>query len=79
MPKVHRLSTSHNRQNASYGKGETMRNKELFDIANTVNNTELKNKLRESYTQWCRENGKTSNNATTLMEWWNKEYKEEAL
>ena len=52
-----------------------MKNKELFDKANEDNDLELKEKLRNDFMIWCKENKRTAQSPLALTDWWNETVK----
>lgn len=49
-----------------------MKNKELFDRANTDGDKELQAKLRNDFAEWCKKNGRTPLNPQAVQDWWNE-------
>ena len=50
-----------------------MKNKELFDRANTDGDLKLQAKLRNEYEEWCKKNGRTAMNPQSTLDWWNED------
>lgn len=52
-----------------------MKNRELFDRANSEDSPSLKAKLRNDFAEWCKENGRTQLNTQSTIDWWDEDVK----
>lgn len=50
-----------------------MKNKELFERSNKDSDLELQAKLRNDYEVWCKNNGRTTLNQQSTIDWLNEE------